>query len=229
MPAQPSEFYASGHLNALDVMLGGNSFDGLASYTVPYIVGPKTHMISPTMYEYEMQSSWGGNAAAVEKLYSPQDRFDGNTNAAFMQPDGDAAVVCPTMEMARQLTTAGGRAFVFHFAYKGCSDSVKWRVPSDYASHASEIPYVWGASSVRCYSTPGEERLTLAMQEFWGSFTRTGRPVSMTVPSAVWPAWSAADEPSMLLNLNLTAVKNLKVQDCTALHKINSSFWPAAV
>jgi hypothetical protein len=31
---------------------------------------------------------------------------------------------------------------------------------------------------------------------------------------------------SMLLNLELRAVPGLKVADCTALHAINSSFWP---
>jgi para-nitrobenzyl esterase len=172
MPVQPSEFFASGHLNALDVMLGGNSYDGLASYTVPYIISSKTRMISPAVYGHEMKASWGDDAAAVEKLYNPQERYDGNTNAAFIQPDGDAGVVCPTMEMARQLTAAGGRAYVFHFDYKGCSDLTRFRVPSDYASHASEIPYVWGFGSAWCYALPGEERLTLVMQEFWGSFTR---------------------------------------------------------
>ena len=164
IPKQPSEYFATGRLNAVDVLLGGNSYDGLGSCahlarmrtraradpaplladTVPYIASPATGMLSPTLYHYEMTQSWKSDAAAVEALYSLR-RFDGNTNAAYIQPDGDASVVCPTMEVARKVTAAGGSAYVFHWAYKGCSDShSRLKLPADYASHASEIPYVFG-------------------------------------------------------------------------------------
>ena len=34
MPVQPVELFRQGTLNALDVMIGGNSYDGLATYYI---------------------------------------------------------------------------------------------------------------------------------------------------------------------------------------------------
>ena len=55
-------------------------------------------MLSPTVYQYEMSQSWKADATKIEALYSLE-RFHGNTNAAYIQPDGDASVVCPTIEV----------------------------------------------------------------------------------------------------------------------------------
>ena len=140
-------------------------------------------MLSPTLYRYEMTQSWKSDAAAVEALYSLK-RFDGNTNAAYIQPDGDAGVVCPTMEVARKVTAAGGSAYVFHWAYKGCSDShSRLKLPADYASHASEIPYVFGVDP-GCYTNEKEKRLTKAMQEYWGSCAYPKCPSQHPLPVA---------------------------------------------
>ena len=68
------------------------------------------------------------------------------------------------MEMARKISAAGGRAYVFHWAYKGCADAhSRLKLPDDYASHASEIPFVFGTEQA-CFTNEQEERLTMAMQ-----------------------------------------------------------------
>jgi hypothetical protein len=60
----------------------------------------------------------------VKAIY-PLSRFDGNTNPAIVLPDGDASVVCPTIELARQLTSASVSAFLFRFDYGPvCGDVV---------------------------------------------------------------------------------------------------------
>jgi hypothetical protein len=58
-----------------------------ASDTVPYVASHTTGMLSPTVYQYEMSQSWKADAAKIEALYTLE-RFDGNTNAAYIQPDG---------------------------------------------------------------------------------------------------------------------------------------------
>eukprot|EP01051_Picozoa_sp_SAG22_P019791 SAG22_NODE_3767_length_1537_cov_34.514604_1_plen_166_part_00 len=108
IPANPIGYFASGRLNAMEVLLGGNSFDGLDTYYIKYMQNPVTHRMPHALYESHMQSGWGADTAAVQAVY-PLARFGGNTNPASVLPNGDAGVVCPTLEIAKLITLAGGR------------------------------------------------------------------------------------------------------------------------
>jgi para-nitrobenzyl esterase len=172
IPANPIGYFQSGRLNAMEVLLGGNSFDGLDTYYIKYMQNPVTHLVPELLYEGHMRTTWGNDAAEVQRLY-PLSRFDGNTNAASVMPNGDAAVVCPTLEMARLMTQAGGKAYSSHFQYGPVCGDVAGRMKTgpNWASHASELAWVWGYEPA-CYRNASEIALTTTMQNFWGSFTR---------------------------------------------------------
>jgi hypothetical protein len=117
-------------------------------------------VLSASAYRDRMRSDWGSNAPDVESLYS-LDRYGGNTNAAAVQPNGDAAVVCPSFDVARLVNAAGGTAYSFHFDYGPvCGDvASSMRTGPHWASHASELAWVWGYEP-HCYRNGSEQRLT---------------------------------------------------------------------
>lgn len=233
IPTNPIEYFRDGRLNAMEVMLGGNSFDGLETYYIKYMQNPLTHMMPHSVYESRMLKAWGPNTAAVQAVY-PVERFGGNTNPADVMPNGDASVICPTLEIAALITQAGGTAFSFHFQYGPvCSDVAgKMKTGPHWASHASELAWVWGYEPA-CYRNASEVALTTLMQDYWGSFTRTGQPqasLSARSSAAVWLPWTAERGNTMVLDLNASGeVAHLKEADCQQLHAINASFWPTGI
>ena len=213
-------------LNADAVLLGGNSFDGLESYYVKYEVNPLTHRMPEFLYHSAMNSHFGQNAKAVEALY-PTSRFASGTNGAAVQPIGDAGVICPTLELANVLTSRGHRAYTYLFSYGPvCGDvmghTMKLTGGPGWASHASEIPWVFGTYDI-CYRNESEVRLTQDMQDLWGSFVRTGKPQAANL---TWSAYESGRGNTMLLDLDSRMVDGLKTKDCLGLLAINSTFWP---
>ena len=157
----PIEYYTTaGSLNVKEVILGGNSFDGLVPFELP--PGQPNH----TLFE-EYTAHW---PAAVKAQY-PLSRFSGNTNAPLSMVDGDCCVVCAGYDLARLMTAAGATVYVYYFQYGPvCDDEAmvrKLTVPSSgWASHASEIVPASltysnehsGQSSSLCTSTTHESR-----------------------------------------------------------------------
>jgi para-nitrobenzyl esterase len=67
-----------------------------------------------------------------------------------------------------------------------------------HAFHASELPYVFGVLYdtpplwPKIPSTPEETKLSDAMNDYWASFTRTGRPQAADAPD--WPAYGSSGD-----------------------------------
>ena len=98
-----------GALNAEAVLIGGNSFDGLLSYYLPYEA--PLGMLSREAYATKMADAWDADAAAVMALYDVDARFGGNTNAAYVRPDADAGVLCPSLAIAGAPPRAAAYAY----------------------------------------------------------------------------------------------------------------------
>jgi len=230
-PAAPCPTFRSmnsGNLsewNAEEIIIGGNSFDGLDSYYVPYESFGKPKRLSQAVYTRNMAASYGANAAAVSKLYAPS-RFGGNINAAYCQPNGDAGVVCPSLEVAKLLSRAGGKAFVYWFDYGPlCSDQAKafdattGAEKIGWASHGSEVTWVFGGSC----AAADKSGLSRTMQDLWGSFTRSGAPSSSQ--TGAWRPWTEVGGETMVLDQKPRMATGIKQKDCAALLAINSSLW----
>jgi len=216
---------SAGLLNAEAVLLGSNSYDGLQSYYVAAEANPLTGRESQLVYSYNMRGLWGADAAAVEARF-PAESFPSGRNGADVRPAGDAGVTCPTLEMARLLVAAQATAYTYFFSYGPvCGDpmgSMHKTGGPGWASHASEIPWVFGTFP-RCYRNSSEHRLTESMQDMWGSFVRTGEP---RTSSLVWNAHEPSRGNMLLLDLVPRMVDHLKTTDCEALLGINRSLWP---
>ena len=94
--------------------------------------------------------------AQVNDLYNPElgGRFNGDVEAAFVESDGDASVVCPMKELAKMMHAAGTVTWHYAFEYGptelDMSVQVGLRSPisamhssAHWASHSSELPYVF--------------------------------------------------------------------------------------
>ena len=89
--------------------------------------------------------------AEMKEIY-PLSRFGGNTNAPLAMSDGDCCVICAGYELARLMTNAGARVHTFYYDYGPvCGDEAitkQLTTPSSgWASHASEIPWVFVSQS----------------------------------------------------------------------------------
>ena len=103
----------------------------------------------------------GSDADKVMKQY-PIAAYNSSIQAAFIQADADAYVICPTLQLARDASTVSGRnVYVYEFAVFhpnrddprgfGCDNGVELDVVSAFdpvtttwASHGSEVQFVFG-------------------------------------------------------------------------------------
>ena len=132
-----------GRLNAEQVLLGGNSFDGVHTNrfrsdrhspqpafvttdrdcSCVWLLGINTFVIDggPPLglpaYAGFMATSFPANSSAVEKIYPPHSRFGGSRNGALVQATGDCAVVCPNYDLASLIRAAGSPTFMYYFNY----------------------------------------------------------------------------------------------------------------
>ena len=137
----PIESYKMGTMNSDEVILGGNSFDGLVPFELP----------PGQLNAHDFAAATAQWPAEMKEIY-PLSRFGGNTNAPLAMSDGDCCVVCAGYELARLMTNAGARVHTFYYDYGPvCGDEAitkQLTTPSSgWASHASEIPWVFVSQS----------------------------------------------------------------------------------
>jgi para-nitrobenzyl esterase len=108
---RPIDYYKKGQMNTMEIMIGGNSMDGLGAYFMP-------KSLPVAAYKSAMQEQWGAEHwSAVAAQYPLEARFFGDTNAAFISPLGDCDVVCSQYQLATIISSQGGHAFVYYFDY----------------------------------------------------------------------------------------------------------------
>ena len=82
---------------------------GRSSESCPLQVGER-------VYFQKLVAAWGALSPAVAARY-PLSRFEGSTQAAFVQADGDAYVTCPQLQLARLASAAGARVWHYEFRH----------------------------------------------------------------------------------------------------------------
>jgi carboxylesterase type B len=165
-PTPPIDRFVSGHINPSRWILGANSMDGVIpfEYDCDGCSAPKTASDWPN----DLRLHWGDSLGAkVEAQYALK-RFAGAAASAFVRADADGTVVCASYVQAKLASRANTTAFAYLFDYakgsvRGCdvsadvNDTMHSSVAPHnctndalcgevgWASHASELPFVWGA------------------------------------------------------------------------------------
>jgi para-nitrobenzyl esterase len=234
LPAAPQARYQdASSLNVEAMILGANSFDGLGPWA--RAKAPSLFPTNATAYAGALQMRFGPRASAVANAY-PASAYNGSVPAAFVQMDGDDSVLCPTKALGAVVAShLPNRTFLYVYAHLYGADvsaqSGLARVgvnTSTWASHASEIPFVFGTqtfisfpnrskSLVAVPFTAAERNLSQAISSYWGAFARGTSMQLVASGQRAWPAVSSApSEPQLSLKLATPAATLL--QDYHAAH-----------
>ena len=227
--------------NVEEVMIGGNSFDGIETFVIDG--GPP---LGPLVYAADMATSFPSNSSAVERLYPATTRFGGSRNGALVQATGDCAVVCPNYDLADMISATGSPTFMYYFRYGPvCQDEAVLRnisttpIVRGWASHAAELYWSFGTPT-SCFTNASERALTAAMQSYWGSFARGGKPMPAVDEATLrdgggagggveWTQYNPSARNTLILDLQMRMESGWKEKDCSALRAasgVGPETWP---
>jgi len=156
-----------------------------------------------------IQDRWPAHAAELDALYPVSANAD--VPAALGELLGDWLYVCPARRSARAMAALGVSTHLYQFRY----------VPHDGETsglgsyHGAELPYVFGnliGDADHVYG-PEDEKLSAAMMDYWTRFATTGDPDG--TPSS-WPAYEAASDANIFLDVPTAAGAHLHETGCNA-------------
>lgn len=246
----PADLWAAGAIHPRAMLVGGTSKDGTAAFygTAPTLgnIAPDPAQLGDAAYETALKGAWGAAARAVRAHY-PLSRFGGSAQAAFVQADADAYVLCPQTEAARMAVAAGVAVWHYEFSHfmpsptapgGGCDNGVELDVveagaSATWATHGAEVRYVFGSEQnhdtlsgrpriADCPFSPAERRLSDEIGAYWAGLARGGDPNSGGGAGggrAWWPAYGAgANWTSLVLGVGGGVAR-------AQLHGSACNFW----
>ena len=182
----PAAAFARGAINPAAIMIGANSFDGIAPWRRPLLPNTTGAMLADLQRRWGTSAGAAVDAGAAMAAYDVAASFGGNVPAAFVQLDGDETVVCPTKTLAAAAARhlAPGSVFAYYFQHRygldvsyafgllnpaapACGVRGGWNCT--WASHFSEVAFVFGVSarSPTLPFTAGEAALHREMMARW--------------------------------------------------------------
>ena len=193
LPLPPRTAFASGRFNRVPMIDGTDHDEGRL---FAYLRGLRADLLTDASYDAEIRRLFGARASAILAEY-PASAFD-SPKAAYAAVLTDGYFACAALDLDRMVQA---RAPVF--AYEFADPAAPFALPTLPFSggtgsyHTSEIAYVFDRPWILADPSRfdgAEARLSAAMQDFWGSFARDGRPQG----AAPWRRFQA---PGDLLTL----------------------------
>lgn len=216
LPAHPRALFDAGTFNDVPYLLGANADEGTL-----FFIGA-TEITTPAEYTATLQTRFGpALAAQVEALY-PLTSYP-SPQAALVRVIGDSALVCPTYDVARRVSAAGRRTYVYEFSRVGPIPVVTLLKLG--AFHGAEIPYVFGSLEP---PTAGDRRLATRMQEYWTSFAERGRNPRAS-RSTAWPRFRTKTYQMLRLDgrgerKDVVKIKNFRRTECDFWSSVADQF-----
>lgn len=216
IPSLPSELYSKGGIIEFDVMLGATTLDTLAA--PPWNLG-----VRPSSQKdlTKMLTNITRNVSLTKSILSQYDEFS-TPSAKWLQISSDVCSVCPTKWLADDmaLSSHAGGPTPYLYQYLGPE-------PSGLAAHGAEVSEIFGTATPHG-RFPFSQQISIAIQEYWGSFAATGAPVSAFASAngaPVWPVYLGAatvpntpnDTFQLLAPMIESATANERFSQC--------SFW----
>ena len=221
------------HVRALAI--GGTSDDTTAEL-FPRPLRPPLNATA-AQYTEALTLNFGAARAADVARHYPPAAFNGSSFAAFMQAMSDHLVTCPSLQLARRAATRGVATFSYHYAhYTPKADMCTYlglvppgRSSETWASHASELPLLWGnldfigpldGKPVHVPLTTQEHKLGGALRQLWTSFAAS-TPAAQPFDSGImWPqfdVFAPRDQGERTLKFmtpTSTAIPMIKEAEC---------------
>ncbi len=181
LPEDPSDVFAAGRQNPVDVLAGSNRDD--------LSFAPQN--ATPEQFEQRGRGRWGDLADQYFRLYPHASNEEASKSQADSSNDG---AFWHMRLFADHQKKQGRQAWLFYFAQNPPGPAGQPQLP---AAHASEIPYAFNnLGKPALFPDPSEPALSAAsapdqkvadqMSSYWVNFARSGDPNGAGLP--VWQA-----------------------------------------
>jgi len=183
LPGDQYVLYSQGHFNDTPVLIGTNSDEGAL-----FIRGG----VTAAAFEAQIRGGYGERADSILTAYGHATDADALQSARNIFRD--SAFAWPTWTWARLQSQKGkGAAYVYYFDH---------RTPAqpNGASHADELPYVFGTLGSPGRPAPRHEDTAMSalVMAYWTNFAKTGNPNGAGLPQ--WPAFTEKSQRVMVLD-----------------------------
>ena len=220
----------NGSKSDIPVIIGVTKDEGTIfhSFEVPLTTNTEyANYINAKYPSIDGDVSYQANASDILNTHYPVSSYSRAINA-LSDVDGDHTIACPARWTADKLADNGHDVFFYEFRTVN-QTLLFWfteiingfdKGPDLGAFHSSDVPFVFGASSV--LGNPENSTSTKnVMQQYWGSFAANGIPTSQRAENeglSSWPNYrpgsSATDRAYVKIQSTPTADFQLKQDKC---------------
>jgi para-nitrobenzyl esterase len=196
LAAQPAEVFRRGEQAKVPVIVGNNA-DEVSIFASPLVGGKAYRPRTVREYRDWLKKKFGDDAEAVFAAY-PAER-DGDVPAAFLAMDTDYNYGFGSHLLAREVTAAGERAYLYSFTMKGQGPFAALG-----SFHSLECMVLSKHYWTDWVTGPGDEALSNAMIAYWTSFARDGVPSGDGLP--VWSTYREGEAQELGARIGAQAV-----------------------
>ncbi|MFA6929275.1 MAG: carboxylesterase family protein [Lentisphaeria bacterium] len=203
IPEDPDDMFANGKQHDVPFMLGSNADEGtlfLKQMPVKHADG----------YRLTVKTLFGKDADAFLKLFPCKN--DDELKAAFSRLTTVTSFVGPARFLAKSMEAKQSPAFLYHFTRV----SPGGKRSGLGATHAAEIPYVFGTLRSPMHANRDRE-LSKVMMACWAQFARTGNPNGDGLPN--WPSYKVATDEYLEFGDEVHIGHNLYKTACDLLEQ----------
>jgi para-nitrobenzyl esterase len=196
LPEHPRDAIANGNFDRkVPYILGANSDEGTL-----FFIG-STPVADEAEYLAELDARYGEYADEIAAVY-PASAFD-TPQDALIRVTGDSTLVCATYELARLLSAAKTKTYVYNF---------NRTVPLGFvnllqlgAFHGVEIAFVFGGIEP---PSPFDDQLGRQMRDYWASFATKGKPLAKLTGAPKWKKYNGKKDN--ILRLDAPIVEEIR-------------------
>jgi para-nitrobenzyl esterase len=205
IPDDPGDMFDAGLQHDVPLMIGSNGDEGtlfLVQMPVQRVAGYRL-MVSTLFGQYAEEALRLFPCASDDQLRAALTRF--TTVTAF---------AAPARALAKDMTKKKSPAFLYQFTH--VSPALKARGMG--ATHAAEIPYVFGTLRAGLAYDAKDQGLSRVMQACWVQFAKTGKPNGAGLPK--WPAYNAKSDAHLEFGDQIKVGHGLYKEACDLLEKV---------